>query len=501
MPCPSCGTKLLLLNPPNWEKRCPRCDKILVVDYELALKISNDRISNLYDLFLSYLKQFKKIRLIGHIVWQREKFARDYFDNYLPFDMSRFVAYNFLIKRLMIENFDGYMDADEQNTADIIKSFSEYIGHYTEDIYLKEDFGELVADGSFDPQTLTIQDKLSKFRVIYTEDFLPLSRTFANNQIYSDEEGKKKGKEYRQEWEKIKEKVEREQKKVTWTPRQLIRHVYPFLNTLHCGLIKNALYAETFDLSNYEGIVEEPAQIMNVANGFMMVKDYATVAPLHEFRAGLRHVFKGKALASEQILLFSKNNAATFPLFVLLEDSVFISHRTAFIIYLLLHPILFKNYFNDETARISKELETKKAKEEFEKAGFRYVPIVTDRPKKPSLEIDGLAGKNGILHVVEVKEWGLTTFYEHKNKHLQLERDLKGIVDGIKYTTKDRKLQQKKIPSLPDKMEYARKNMEKHGFNPSEFTSVKGVIVIEDFPPIGDYKGIKIIGLDDVRSL
>ncbi len=91
------------------------------------------------------------------------------------------------------------------------------------------------------------------------------------------------------------------------------------------------------------------------------------------------------------------------------------------------------------------------------------------------------------MHVVEVKEWGLTTFYEHKNKHLQLDRDLKGIVEGIKYTTKDQKLRQKKIRSLPEKMEYARKNTERHGFNPSEFTTVKGVIVIEDLPPAIEY--------------
>jgi hypothetical protein len=31
-------------------------------------------------------------------------------------------------------------------------------------------------------------------------------------------------------------------------------------------------------------------------------------------------------------------------------------------------------------------------------------------------------------------------FYEHKNKHQYLERDLKGIVDGIKFTTKKSKL-------------------------------------------------------------
>ena len=278
MPCSTCKTKLLLFNPPDWEKKCPKCDKLRLVDYELALRISSDRIAYLYELFLKYLRQFKKIRLIGHIVWLREKFARDYFDHPL-LEMSKFVAFNFLIKRLMIEKFDGYIDANEQNTSEIINAFSDYVGLYTEHIYLKEGFGELVAEGAFDYQTLTIQDKLSKFKLIYTEDFLPLSRTFAKNQIYSEEEGKKKAEEYRGEWEKtIKElRFDYRSQKVPSNPRQLIRNSYPVLNMLYCGFIKNVLYAETFDFTNYEGIVEEPAQIMEVANGFTMVKEYATV--------------------------------------------------------------------------------------------------------------------------------------------------------------------------------------------------------------------------------
>jgi len=95
----------------------------------------------------------------------------------------------------------------------------------------------------------------------------------------------------------------------------------------------------------------------------------------------------------------------------------------------------------------------------------------------------------------------LTPFYEHKNKHKYLERDLKGIVDGFEYTTKKGRLTSKRIPSLIEKIHYARENMQSEGFDPSEFRTVQGVIVIEDFPPISGYKGVKIIGLQDVPSL
>ena len=449
---------------------------------------------------MRYVRQFKKMGLIAHIIWERERFARDFFDNYKPFDMSRFVAYNFLIKHLMMRKFNGTMDANESNTAELVKTFDRYLELLTDHIYLKEGFAELVADMPFDSSSLTVQEKL-RFRIIRTEDYLPLLRTYANNQIYPEEEAKKITEGYRPEWERIKQKVEGEQgKKMAYNPRVFIYNSYSILNALYCGLIKNAIYAETFDFSNYEGLVEEPSQIMDVANGFLLVAEYPTVTPLHEFRNALKRVFKGKAISAEPILLVTEKTPATFPLFILLEGNVFISHRTAFLVFALLHPILLKDYFHDETVKRSKVLETTRAKDAFEKAGYTWVPSVTDK-KKLTLEIDGLAGRNGTLFVVEVKGWGLTTFYEHKNRHEQLVRDLKGIVDGTKYKMKGNKPVQKKIPSLLKKIEYAKFNMNKHGFDSNVFKTVKGVIVIEDFPPITEYKEIRIIGLEDVPLL
>jgi hypothetical protein len=500
MACPLCGTKLLFTDIASNKTACPKCDHILVVDRMLATRISSERLTHLYGLFMRYMRQFKKNQLIAHIIWEREKYSRDYFENYQGLDMSRFVSYSYLIKNLMVQSFDGYREANAQNTPEIISRFSDYLGLLTEHIYLKEGFAEMIAKQPFDPRNLTIQRKLSQFRIMYSEDYSRLIRTFANNEIYPEEEGRRKIAEYRKEWEMIM-RSEDFSKKVAYTPEGLIKKFYPELNRLYCGLLKNVVYASTFDFSHYRGIVKDPAEIMDLANGFALVRDYITVTPSSEFELALTRVFAERMREAKGALLLSETNETVFPLFVLLDDHVFISHRTSFLIYLLLHPIIFKGYFDSETARRSKELETSRTRGAFEKAGFVYVPDVKDNDKNPSLQIDGLAGKEGVVFVVEVKSWGLTTFYEHKNKHQYLERDLKGVVDGIEYTTKDDKLCEKKIPSLLEKIKYVENKMHDHGFDPTVFQVVKGVIVVEDFPPLDEYKGIRMIGLQDISKL
>jgi len=454
-----------------------------------------------YELFLRYMRQFKKTRLIAHIVWQRDKYARRYFDNYPePLDLGTIVAFSYLIALLMKEDFNGTIEADENNTLALVRSFSDYLGLLTAHIYLREEYAELVATEPFTFSSLTPRDELRKFIVIYNEDYVPLLRTFANNEIYTDLEGHKKTEEYRQEWEKLRLKLESAPKQASYQPRKFIKTSYELLNSFYCGLLKNVVYANTFDLTNYGGVVREPLQILRLASGFAAVRETMTVTPLATFREGLRHVFKGKAIDAESILLCSSTNADTFPLFPLLAGNVFISHRMTFMIFLLLHPILLSEYFHNETVRRSRELETARAKDAFEKAGFKWVPNVTDK-RKATLEIDGLASRNETLFVVEVKARGLTTFYEHRNRREQLIRDLRGTVDGKRYKMKDGRLVKEKVPSLLEKIEYAKLNMSKHGFDSDLVKTVRGVIVIRDFPPITDYKGVKVIGLEDVPSL
>ena len=500
MPCRVCGEGFLITQPLLRKSLCPNCHGLRVIEHDMAITISIQRLLDIFDLFMRYVKQFKKTRLIMHIVWQREKFARSCFDNYPePINLSMTVAFSYLIQCLMREDSDGTLEVDESSTLALVGLFDRYLDLVTEHLYLLEGYAQLLAIEPFQFSTLTMERKQKNFIIAYTEAYIPLLQTFANNEIYTEEEGREKTQQYREEWERLRLKLETESK-VDYRPQKFIKTSYALLNTFYCGLLKNVVYANTFDFSNYIDVVKEPIQILELAKGFLASREAITVTSLAEFRNALRHVFKSKWIEAESILLYSSTNTNTFPLFLLLGGRVFISHRMTFIIFILLHPILLKDYFHNETVRRSKELETARTKDAFEKEGFKWVPNVTDK-KKATLEIDGLAGRNGTLFVVEVKARGLTTFYEHKNRRDQLIRDLKGVVDGTHFKLKDGEPFEEKVPSLLEKIEYVKSNMSQHGFDPNVFKTVTGVVVIKDFPPINGYKGVKMIGLNEIPSL
>gem|GEM_PF-6288946 len=69
MPCQICGAKLLVTQPLTMKTLCPKCHGLLIVDRSLAITISIERLSDIQYRFLRHLKQFKKNRLIVHLVW------------------------------------------------------------------------------------------------------------------------------------------------------------------------------------------------------------------------------------------------------------------------------------------------------------------------------------------------------------------------------------------------------------------------------------------------
>ena len=161
---------------------------------------------------------------------------------------------------------------------------------------------------------------------------------------------------------------------------------------------------------------------------------------------------------------------------------------------------MHKELFDAETQRRSKELELVKAKAAFENASYVYSPNLVDKVH-PSLEIDGIAVRKREMLVVEVKGWGIGTYFEHKKRQEWLIRDLKGIVDGWKFSNIAGEERKQKKVSLLEKIEFVEKNMRIWGFDHSNYDSVEGAIVIKDYPPISLYKGIKILSVEDVPKL
>ncbi len=146
-------------------------------------------------------------------------------------------------------------------------------------------------------------------------------------------------------------------------------------------------------------------------------------------------------------------------------------------------------------------MERKEAQAAFEQNGFRYFPNLKDSETHPKLEIDGIATRGRIMYVVECKGWDLKPLYEHAFRQSDLERDLRGIVDGKKFEMKDGRLREEKRVSLLDKIQFVRQNMEMWGFDPNQCSDIRGLVVIRASPPIQEHKGVGMISITQVGSL
>jgi len=450
------------------------------------------------DMFTRYFLKFSKKGLIAHVVWARERFARSFFDEYQGFEIPRFLALNLLIKRLMLSSEQSYKNEIEANDTlvdEMIKLFSKFILVYNDHLLLRNGFFNMIYKTPYTFENLTAQQLFSNFTLVPNESYKPLLLTIENNNILTKTKCEAKINEHKKEFEEI-SSLKTDDSKKEQTPEEFIETLYPTINQFYCCLLKNSFYARVFDFKNSGFTLLSPKQLMNFVNGFQRVKGYQTATKRKDFLKGIKLHCDCTEQELERYFIFDENNKHIFPLFVEIDDYVFISHATSFFIHMFLMSIYHKDLFDRETEKQSKKLEQDETKNEFKKAGFRYIHNII---WKNHLQIDGLAIKNNIAYVIECKEWGFRPLYEHDNIQLELERDLKGIVDGNKYSTIDGTLKIEPKVSLLTKIEYVRINHSKWGLT-KPFT-LKGLIIMRDYPPISSYRNVKIISINEIKTL
>lgn len=164
--------------------------------------------------------------------------------------------------------------------------------------------------------------------------------------------------------------------------------------------------------------------------------------------------------------------------------------------------------FDRETQLLSDQFEKIDVPKKFHENGFN---VRVNIEKKDLLQIDTIAWDNNIIYVIETKLWDVNIFFEHRRVHNQRERDLKGIVDGCKFTNEI----PKEIPSLIYKINYVKENFAKILFDYEETQmfqdhdivvnntdkEILGLIVTKSYPPTKEYKGIKMIGFKEINDL
>lgn len=480
------------------QSKCPICENLPIIEGDLAKRRCHEKIDQISGLFHEYLKQFDKNGLIAHIAWAREKFARDFFQEYKGFHLTKFLTYNLLMKEIAKDpNIKGRSEANEKNVKQLVDTYEKFVDRRELCLDLENGFYSMI-DGRISEAGEVAGPVEDTFSLVPNETYLPIRRSFENNGILSQEDCQRRIDQYKIEIGTVDNSLQ----KRSYTTDEFIETFYTVILQLYCGLLRNAMYVRVFNFDRLKEIAIIPSRIIEFVNTFQLVDGIFTECNVQEFSARLQKFFRGRRPnLIERALVFSSSNADIFPWFVRVEDHIFVSHRTSYLVFALLHAILHKDKFDEETKKRSLEFEKREVEQEFRGAAFDYRNDLKNRSKDWTLQIDGIATQANSMFIVECKGWGLKALYERKETQRYLERDLKGIVDGLKYTTKNGRLQTTKRPSLLEKIDFAKNNMNIWGYDPKQFSEVQGLIVMRDFSPIREYKGIRIVSMREIPLL
>lgn len=128
----------------------------------------------------------------------------------------------------------------------------------------------------------------------------------------------------------------------------------------------------------------------------------------------------------------------------------------------------------------------------------KHLNMKTNKLEKKKFDIDLIAYNAEIIFVIEVKRWDFLRFFLTLRKKInEVERDLKGVVDGIKYTTKEGILTCKPRPSLLYKMKYIENNKENLGLPDVE---VRSMVITRLYPPFREYKGCLFLSYEEISN-
>ncbi len=498
MPCSKCNHSLVYYEK---DPLCPKCESLAILDSVTATMIADRRIKHLEKLLMDYLITLDKQSLIAQVTWRREQISREFFKKYSTLDLGEFLSDTLLLKRAVLfgKKEGQKIIENEDDAKKLLEFYRDAVGAETDHLQIELGYANMMYTKKFDADDLTDDQIKDNFHIVQNERYIDLIKSYENYNLFTPEEGSKKIQKFQKEFDEL---MKEKPKTREFTSQEFIKTQYDTICSLYIGLLRNRLFAAAFDLREYSKILSEPHQLSEFVNTFTYGESGISACPTNEFLIKAKNHFKKKILLLKKILLFEEENPDAFPLFIRVKndvfDSVLISHGFTAFMYILLHAIITKDLFDAETQRRAYIFE-KLVKDEFKKLGFNYLPNQTDNKKKSTLEIDGIALKNKVCYVIECKKHLFPPLVEETQRRSQMVRDLKGIVDGKKYTTRNEKISVKEITSLPTKIKFVTNNLERFKLNRE--TKINGLIVTMDYPFINEYKSIKILSLNQISFL
>ena len=525
MTCKKCGHKEIIYlqeSPENSILRCcPLCDKLRILSKDESTELIKRQYQYLDNLFINHIKKFNKKSLIVWLLGYREEIASKFITENPFINLEEFLSLNIIIKRAMeIYNEDGSINANFENTKSIISFYLDIIRTKEMQFSIEEEFGYFVADEDFNLKDLDSINPSLNLKFVHNKDWMTVIESFNQAFIMPGESAGNFVKENKEEYEKNKI-VSPEPRE--FAPKEVIHNAYYTLQSFKVGLTKNSLFAETFNFDHIQNkkvlieIFQKLTEYFDFEDGLLRV------VYVEEFKQFLIKQFG--ELDQDKLytdLVFSYNNQVTFPFFVELENNtvttaegtvennnfIFISKFFLRILGIFQYPFYYKKLFDNEKQLLSDQFEKIDVPKKFHENGFN---VRVNIEKKDLLQIDTIAWNNSTLYVIETKIWDVDNFFEHRRVHNYRERDLKGIVDGYKYTNGE----PKEIPNLIDKINYVQSNFvevlckyketqmfpDHDTIDNSIIKKTIGVIITKSYPLIKEYNGVKMLGLNEIKDL
>lgn len=482
---------------------CPYCKRFAMLDSVTANELAKKQVKRVRILWGNYLKTLDKRSVLAHIIWKREKQCRKFFESYSTLNLEDILSQTLLIKRIM-HNKDfsnhGEKIEDEKSAEKLVDLYKKTLRIEEEQIKIESCLSKILYFKKFELDKVTDKELFENFRIFTNERYAELVDSYKQFNIMTEQDAEKLVEKGKLELEELRKG---EEKPHPFTKEEFVAKLYDIICTIYFGLLRNRLFLEAFDLRDYKKLLKDPVELIKFVNTFGFGEDGISVCNTAEFLIRAKKFFKKDIIILRKILLFEKENSNIFPLFVRIRheeyDYVFISHKFSEIAYIFLHAIITKQLFDAETEKRSKKFE-EKIQIELENKGFRYFPNVTDK-KNPTIEIDGIGVDQNYCLVIESKAKRLPTLIEENKRRYQIVRDLKGVIDGIKFSMKNGKEIKKKVPSLLEKIDYVTQNKELFGIRNENAIKFVGLIVTLNYPWISEYKNVRIITYNRLHHL
>ena len=479
---------------------------------EEALKVVKKQLKWLDDPWKQLISGSNKKTLIGLAV-EREKLASEFLGSAVM-SLSKFWSANALIKRAII-NYDTQAEDEnsEQDIPELIDLYAEYV--YDRLNFIKEGLGHYhQKKKDLELEKISMKDLMGNYEFYFDEDYLPIKETFEDNLILNEAEAKEYFDEHKKEYDRVRNAAfnfGRNKAKPRGTPSESIHAYYDLLQSFPSALTRTSIYAEIFNLQYLREKRISPEFILDLLHKlveFIRQHPQTTDLPqikVRKFKILIRKLIKKKfENLDEQVvydsLVFKKENSTSFPFFIELNGNVLISFSVVFLMALFCYRFYYKDLYDKETQKRSEIFEKETVPAKLKELGYKVKPNYKDK-KNASLEIDHIAWKNDRLIVIETKIWDIKFFFEHRKVHDQIERDLKGIVDGKKFTTKNGSLTEKDIPSIIEKIDHVKENIQEICEDSRNIKKVSGAVVTKVHPILNEYKGVKFRAFKRIEEI